>query len=345
MRDHLPVSVRARAATGHRYVPEIAELLDINANGHRRGLAPAGPGTGGSELPSDGRGVTEHDARLLSNHLYAGSPHPSSRAPSAGPEYANQQDLMLVGGRASVASVASFASAGAAASGRHSASSIGRHLQATVFDAEARPAVNTALVNLQDERGNTPVAWAVRGGKAEVVELLIHHHASCSLPNNEGVLPLHTACLQGGDPHVVQTLLPATLSVNAQDHTGNTALMCAAKADSPEIISVLLINGADAALKNVHGMTALMEATTAANLKALRRLLKVRDIQPCAQDRTGRTALHWACALGVLEPARLLLAKDLQSIFVESANGDTACHACVSGGNAAIMHDLLQRLS
>ena len=129
MRDHLPVSVRARAATGHRYVPEIAELLDINANGHGRGLAPAGPGTGGSELPSDGRGVTEHDARLLSNHLYAGSPHPSSRAPSAGPEYANQQDLMLVGGRASVASVASFASAGAAASGRHGASSIGRHLQ------------------------------------------------------------------------------------------------------------------------------------------------------------------------------------------------------------------------
>ena len=79
----------------------------------------------------------------------------------------------------------------------------------------------------------------------------------------------------------------------------------------------------------MHGMTALMEATTSANIKALKRLLKVRDIQPCAQDKTGRTALHWACDAGHMEVARRLLEYGAAP-NAQNVDGSTPLHmACV----------------
>ena len=46
----------------------------------------------------------------------------------------------------------------------------------------------------------------------------------------------------------------------------------------------------------LSGMTALMNATISYNVEVVRLLLNAPDMNTLEQDKTGRTALHWACA-------------------------------------------------
>ena len=72
-----------------------------------------------------------------------------------------------------------------------------------------------------------------------------------------GNTPLVFIINKTGNPKVIQRLLEKGASVNAQNRTGETALMYAAWHGYSAIVQLLLENRADVTLKNKQGNTAL----------------------------------------------------------------------------------------
>jgi ankyrin repeat protein len=79
--------------------------------------------------------------------------------------------------------------------------------------------------------------------------------------NKQGMDPLMFAvdCEFSGD--LVEYLIKAGCSVNAQDQTGRTALHYACDLENSEIVDSLLRNGADPRIKDNTGLSPLDEAT------------------------------------------------------------------------------------
>ena len=63
------------------------------------------------------------------------------------------------------------------------------------------------------------------------------------------------------------------MALDGQNKRGDTALLEACRAGSPEVVTLLLRHGADPAVKNNMGMTALLEAAEAGSLEIVKLLV------------------------------------------------------------------------
>ncbi len=146
-----------------------------------------------------------------------------------------------------------------------------------------------AKVNALDLSKRTPLFLAVLQGHKEVANLLIKNGADLSILNGEKESLLHAAAFYG-HTHLLKNLLdyPACKNlVNAQDQDGKTPLHKAVwGGPKPNIVNLLLANGA----------------------------------QPNAQNNFGYTPLHWAAKHGHTKSAQLLL-KKVPSMDVMNHNG------------------------
>ena len=74
-------------------------------------------------------------------------------------------------------------------------------------------------------------------------------------------------------------------------------------------------------------------------------LLQEAAANPEQQDSTGRTALHWACAVGAAQCADLLVTFKPESVFAESQIGDTCCHVAIRTNRVDIVRMLFTALT
>ena len=98
-------------------------------------------------------------------------------------------------------------------------------------------------------RGARPLHLAALGGSARQLEVLLEFGADLSLPDAQGLTPLHSVFLaEHPSGEKVLLLLEAGADVNARcslwDDEDVTPLMVAAALSTPEIITILLDNGA-----------------------------------------------------------------------------------------------------
>ena len=68
-------------------------------------------------------------------------------------------------------------------------------------------------------------------------------------------------------------------------------------------------------------------------------------MQIAFQDTAGRTALHWACAVGSGACADLLLTANRSTAFVEAHDGNTPLHTAVLGDHTGVAQAILHSLS
>jgi ankyrin repeat protein len=163
--------------------------------------------------------------------------------------------------------------------------------------------------NSLDEYGGTVLAHAAASGIPEVVETILAYQQDVNAKNNMGTTALMVVvdAWRGSveappvnRAEVVRLLLQAGADPNAQDEEGNTALIdCSWDADA----ALLLIkHGADVNARNKRGITPLINASA----PEVVRVLLQNGADPTARDADGKTALEWAKQYGWKDKAAIL---------------------------------------
>ncbi|MGK6306794.1 ankyrin repeat domain-containing protein [Variovorax sp. DT-64] len=127
------------------------------------------------------------------------------------------------------------------------------------------PKTDVELRNAKDE---SPLMLAALKGQQDLVTRLIARDADVNKP---GWTPLHYAAT-GGHVAIMKQLLESYAFIDAQSPNGSTPLMMAAMYGSSAAVQLLLDEGADTAMKNQLGMTALDFAQRANRPDAVRLL-------------------------------------------------------------------------
>ncbi len=132
--------------------------------------------------------------------------------------------------------------------------------------------------------------WAVVRGRAEVVALLLRHHADVSPRDEQKITPLHYAPTVA----VAELLLAAGADIASVDRFGRTALHASAYSGNTPVLPFFLQNGLRIDTLTNDGQTPLH---LAANADIVELLVKSgAEIEAANCD--GRTPLHGAAHLG-----------------------------------------------
>ncbi|HSX92812.1 MAG TPA: ankyrin repeat domain-containing protein [Hydrogenophaga sp.] len=117
----------------------------------------------------------------------------------------------------------------------------------------SRPEVK---VEHRNAKGESPLMMAALKGKLELVRRLIDRQAEVNKP---GWAPLHYAATHPSERSlpVVRLLLEHHAFIDAQSPNGSTPLMMAALYGNPQVVRLLLEEGADTAMKNEQGLSAI----------------------------------------------------------------------------------------
>ncbi|GAC1529451.1 MAG: hypothetical protein NVS2B4_07810 [Ramlibacter sp.] len=135
------------------------------------------------------------------------------------------------------------------------------------------PKTNVELRTPQDE---SPLMMAALKGQLAMVKQLVERDADVNKP---GWAPLHYAAT-GGHVEVMELLLEHSAFIDAESPNGTTPLMMAAMYGNTAAVKLLLDAGADTAMRNKLGMTALDFAQTAHRPDAVDLITRHAQAQP-----------------------------------------------------------------
>ncbi len=131
------------------------------------------------------------------------------------------------------------------------------HLVDTVVKAH-----HWSLVDFTDRSGNTALHVAARSGRAEIIPCL--HLLNPKVANHNGDSPLHLAT-KGGHVDVINSMLQIfhkEMNINQQNLDGDTPLHITANYGHATMVELLILSGADLAMKNKQGNTPLHLVTS-----------------------------------------------------------------------------------
>ena len=198
--------------------------------------------------------------------------------------------------------------------------------------------------NQGDSAGITPLAWAVRGGQEEAVELLLGREAvDPNKPNNVGFTPLFMAAAEGHQSVVKQLLDREDVNPNQADSKGYTPLLGAAAGGHEAVVKQLLDReDVDPNQLDSGGHTPLLMAAVEGHEAVVKLLLDREDVNPDKPANQGRTPLFVAAMLGHETVVKQLL--DRQDVNPDKPDnkGNTPLSWAAMRGHESVVERLLE---
>jgi uncharacterized protein len=194
----------------------------------------------------------------------------------------------------------------------------------------------TAKSLTADGARDTPVSWAVRHNKAEVVQLLLNHGLSPDAHGKNENAPLLDATRLGNQT-VAKMLLTAGARTEVVDDSGRTPLMLATQTRNSLALGDLLASGANYDAVDKSGRTALWLAAAGGADDCAHLLINVKANLEKA-DNSKISPLMVAAAMGNGAIVDMLLSADASA--QEIAN-NTALLLAAANGHEAIVKRLL----
>lgn len=166
-----------------------------------------------------------------------------------------------------------------------------KEISALLLEAGADPNVQSKMNIYLGEDGMTPLLWTVKSGDAQTLEWMIEKGGGVNKTSLVEDSPLIYAS-RNGKMDIVELLIENGASLNYKNHfTENTALVEAVLAGHSHIMEYLLDEGADVAYRDKYGTTLLMLAARHGHLAEVMYFLE-RGLKINARNEKGDTALH-----------------------------------------------------
>eukprot|EP00752_Nemacystus_decipiens_P008810 g7862.t1 len=218
-----------------------------------------------------------------------------------------------------------------------------------------------ADVDAQDDKGYTPIMWAIFGGSLPTAEILLAAGADVAIRNNNGVAALHGAAGEGHNA-IASALLQAGASKDVLDLDGDTPLIWASRSGHLPVVKTLVNAGANLNVRGTddEGLAALHVAAAQGYNRVVRTLLAsgankdildelgqtpltVAEANRDALDCYGERPLIWAVAEGHVPLVESLLAAGVNITVRRRSDGGAALHIAAGGGHDNIVSTLLRK--
>jgi len=204
--------------------------------------------------------------------------------------------------------------------------------------------------NAHDCTGSTVLIWAARGGREEVVKMLLER--GDVNPDQADTLygrtPLSWAAVNGHSEVVKMLLERGDVNPDQADtFYGRTPLSWAAVNGHSEVVKILLERGdinPDQA-DTLYGQTPLSWAAANGHSEVVKMLLERGDVNPDQVDtQSGRTPLSWAAEIGHSEVVKMLLERgDVNPDKADTEYGQTPLSWAAENGHSEVVKMLLER--
>jgi uncharacterized protein len=220
----------------------------------------------------------------------------------------------------------------------------------------------SGVVDTASADGTTPLHWAARDDRVDILELLIRAGAQVNAADRYGITPLAFATMNGS-ARAIAMLLGAGADAKGRVGDGESVLMAAARTGNVDAVRLLLERGADPNLREPwQNETALMWAAGENHGGVVRLLasrgadLDARSIVPefpkvkvdlatmviTALPRGGLTPLMFAARQGAIDGARAL-AEAGAPLDSQDPDGTTALNIAIINAHYDVAALLIER--
>ena len=198
-------------------------------------------------------------------------------------------------------------------------------------------------LNVQDGRGDTALLIALRSGYNEtIIPLLFEKGADIRMTNKQMMGVLHSAAASG-NLNYVKWLIDKGADINLKSATGDSPILFAAINGHFDVVAFLTaqpdFDTSGRALSYWLTVAQLRVAIENRDLSESQRLIRP-DLPLNAREKKGRTLLHRACDLGMVDVVQKLVQLGADP-NVQDIYGDTALHPAARNEQARALVALL----
>uniref|UniRef100_A0A915KCB5 Ion transport domain-containing protein n=1 Tax=Romanomermis culicivorax TaxID=13658 RepID=A0A915KCB5_ROMCU len=191
---------------------------------------------------------------------------------------------------------------------------------------------NGALINIQNNAGQTPIFLAVASNSESMLKILYHFKADANITDNEDKSPLHVAAEKGYTNMVELLADKFKASVFARTKDGSTLMHIASKFGHSDTALAFLKRGVPLYMPNKSGALGLHLAATLGHIDVVKALLN-KGTPVDSKTKDNYTALHVAVQAEKYEVVEILLGHGADVSIKGGPLAETALHVAAGIDN------------